>query len=80
MAKKPFDGCAPQLLQMARGGNGAGKMSLPRRLLQPLVRAGMSEWVDGVPKQGSGLCSGGVHPRLTGVEGKTFYLKVVILM
>ena len=80
MAKKPFYGCAPQLLQLAKGGNGAGKMSLPRRLLQPLGSAGMSEWVEGVPKQGSGPCGGRVHPCLTGAERQTFYLKVIILM
>lgn len=75
-----FYGCAPQLLQLAKGGNGAGMMSLPRRLLWPLGSAGMSECVEGVPKQGSVPCGGGVHPHLTDAERKTFSLIVIILM
>lgn len=75
MAKKPFYGCAPHLMQLAKGGSGAGIMSLPRRLLQPLGSAGMSEWVEDIPKQGSGPCGGGVHPRLTRAERQTFLFK-----
>ena len=81
-AKRPFYGCATQLLQLqlAKGASGAGIISLPRRLLWPLGRAGMSEWAEGVPEQGSGPCGGQVHLRLTRAERKTFCLKVTILM